>query len=116
MLNVILVRRFMMIALFLASYGIGYWPNIKRSGNAERLFQNHSTGLKLYKRHCKHCHGLQGTAGRFDAANLQTSVLDKKAIESKIINGGERMPAFAKKMNRHRLDSLTRFVITLRKK
>jgi mono/diheme cytochrome c family protein len=73
------------------------------------------TGPELFEKHCKQCHGKDGTRGLFGAKNLQTSQLDNDALYITIAKGRKIMPAWEKRMDTAELALLIVYVKTLRK-
>lgn len=73
------------------------------------------TGKELFERHCKQCHGKDGTRGLFGARNLQTSQLSDEALYLAIAKGRKIMPAWEKKLDTNQLSLVTDYVKTLRK-
>lgn len=73
------------------------------------------TGQELYQKHCKQCHGKDGTRGLFGAKNLRTSQLDDDALYVTISKGRKIMPAWEKKMDTAELALVIAYVKTLRK-
>ncbi|MDF2190375.1 cytochrome c [Paraflavitalea sp. CAU 1676] len=73
------------------------------------------TGKELFERHCKLCHGKDGTKGFLGAKNLQTSQLDEETLYTTIAKGRKVMPAWEKKLDTAELQLVVAYVKTLRK-
>jgi cytochrome c6 len=73
------------------------------------------TGKELFERHCKQCHGKDGTRGLFGAKNLQTSLLADDALYITIAKGRKVMPSWEKKLDSGQLNLVVEYVKTLRK-
>lgn len=73
------------------------------------------TGQELFEKHCKQCHGKDGTRGLFGAKNLQTSLLADDALYIAVAKGRKIMPAWEKKMDSAELELVIAYVKTLRK-
>lgn len=73
------------------------------------------TGQELFTKHCKQCHGKDGTRGLFGAKNLQTSQLDDDRLYTSIAKGRKIMPAWEKRMDTAELALVIAYVKTLRK-
>ncbi|AXY78446.1 cytochrome c [Paraflavitalea soli] len=73
------------------------------------------TGQELFEKHCKQCHGKDGTRGLFGAKNLQTSQLADEALYTTIARGRKIMPAWEKRMDSAELGLVVAYVKTLRK-
>ena len=73
-------------------------------------------GIKsVFEAKCAGCHGNDGTAGIANAANLQTSNIDRAAITGIVSNGRNGMPSFSAQLTKNEIDALANYVITLRK-
>lgn len=73
------------------------------------------TGKELFERHCKLCHGKDGTRGFLGAKNLRESQLDDQALYTAIAKGRKVMPAWEKKLDTIELSLVVSYVKTLRK-
>lgn len=73
------------------------------------------TGKELFERHCKQCHGKDGTRGLFGARNLQTSLLTDDALYMTIAKGRKVMPSWEKKLDSTEMELVVDYVKTLRK-
>jgi mono/diheme cytochrome c family protein len=73
-----------------------------------------TVGENLYKKHCRQCHGTDGTKGMFGAKNLKASTLSSAAILLQVQEGKGWMPSFKKKFNAEELSLLVEYVKTLR--
>ena len=71
-------------------------------------------GEGLYKKHCRQCHGAEGTKGMFGAKNLKKSTLTNAAIVLQVQEGKGWMPSFKKKFSSEELSLLVEYVKTLR--
>jgi mono/diheme cytochrome c family protein len=71
-------------------------------------------GESLYKKHCKQCHGTDGTKGFFGAKNLKVSSLAEPAIIRQVQEGKGWMPSFKKKFSPEELTLLADYVKSLR--
>jgi mono/diheme cytochrome c family protein len=71
----------------------------------------------LYVLHCETCHGMDGTKGTSNAANLQTSKLADAEVKSVILNGNDKgmMPYKTLITNEKEIDALVEYVKNLRK-
>lgn len=72
-------------------------------------------GENLYNKHCKKCHGKDGTKGLAKAKDLQKSVLKESEVFNIIKNGKGKMAAYEKKMNDKEIRLVTQHVKSLRK-
>jgi mono/diheme cytochrome c family protein len=71
----------------------------------------------LYVLHCETCHGLDGTKGTSNAANLQASKIEDSEIKSVILNGNDKgmMPYKTLITNDKEIEALVEYVKNLRK-
>ncbi|MCO5258993.1 MAG: cytochrome c [Crocinitomicaceae bacterium] len=73
-------------------------------------------GIALFNTHCATCHGLDGSLGVGGAKDLSKSTLDlltvRKTIESGTIGG---MPRFKETFTIPELESVTQYVLTLKR-
>ncbi len=81
----------------------------------EHTQKRERTGQELFEKHCKQCHGKDGTRGLFGAKNLQTSQLADDALYMTIAKGRKVMPAWEKRMDSAELGLVMAYVKTLRK-
>lgn len=84
------------------------------TGFKYRTEQPPGTGQELFKHHCIHCHGADGTKGFFGAKNLKKSILSDSAIALQIRKGKGFMPSFRKKVTPDEINQLVSFVKSLR--
>lgn len=80
----------------------------------ENATEEEDPGQALFETRCASCHGPDGTAGIANAANLQTSTLNQEALLQIIANGRNAMPAFKGQLSEAELNSLARYVLSLR--
>jgi len=93
------------------------FSNCGSSGTKEALPQSDvSIGESLYLLHCASCHGPKGDLCAFGAKDLTKSELTKTQVKTIVLNGKNAMPAFEGQIEKIKIDSLTNFVFTLRKK
>jgi cytochrome c6 len=79
---------------------------------------------QLYAKHCASCHGNDGRAKTFrgklkHARNLTDGEWQEKVSEERIfnsiMNGKEKMPAYARKLSQEQIESLVAYVRALKK-
>ncbi|WP_276484303.1 c-type cytochrome [Paraflavitalea pollutisoli] len=85
------------------------------TGPAAQQTATPRTGQELFERHCKQCHGKDGTRGLFGAANLQTSRLEDPALYATIAKGRKIMPAWDRKLDTAELVLVATYAKSLRK-
>ena len=73
------------------------------------------SGQVIFKKKCSSCHGINGNARLFGAANLQTSRKDNAAIVQIITLGRKAMPAYGKTLTSVEIQRVTEFVESLQK-
>ena len=76
---------------------------------------NTPSGETLYLKHCKKCHGIDGTKGAFKAKDLTQSNMPDSTIFRLVRNGKKKMPSYKKKMDIHETFLVIEYVKTLRK-
>lgn len=71
----------------------------------------------IYVLHCEACHGLDGTKGLSNAANLQTSSISDDVIKNVILNGNDKgmMPYKSIITSEKEIEGLIDYVKKLRK-
>lgn len=103
--------------LVLISLPFLLFSNCGTSETKEALPQSDvSIGESLYLLHCASCHGSNGDLCAFGAKDLTQSKRTKSQVMEIIHNGKNAMPAFGGQLEKNKIDSLTNFVFTLRKK
>jgi mono/diheme cytochrome c family protein len=102
------MKRFLLIIASIAGL-TAFFSFAPQKPRAER------TGKELFERHCKQCHGKDGTRGLFGAKNLQTSALADDALYMTIAKGRKVMPSWEKKLDSTEMGLVVGYVKTLRK-
>ena len=74
-----------------------------------------SMGQQLFETRCATCHGVSGTAGIGNAANLHTCSLDSNTIVQVVSNGRNGMPSFKNSCSEEEIHKIAAYVYTLRK-
>ncbi len=72
-------------------------------------------GAEVYKKHCRLCHGVDGTLGLSGAADLSRSALSPRDTRRVIESGRRTMQAFDGVLNEEEIRAVTDYVISLRK-
>lgn len=72
-------------------------------------------GAELYKKHCRLCHGADGSLGLSGAADLSHSALSPEDTRHVIESGRRTMQPFDKVLNEEEIKAVTDYVISLRK-
>ncbi|HXS35994.1 MAG TPA: cytochrome c [Flavipsychrobacter sp.] len=72
-----------------------------------------NSGEILFEAKCSSCHGVDGSAGIGNAANLQTSKMDSATVERTIFNGKNGMPSFRNTLSETEIKQLASYVQTL---
>ncbi len=72
-------------------------------------------GAGLYKKHCRLCHGVDGTLGLSGAADLSRSALSPEDTRRVIESGRRTMQAFDGVLNEEEIKAVTDYVISLRR-
>ena len=72
-------------------------------------------GAEVYKKHCRLCHGVDGTLGLSGAADLSHSALSPEDTRRVIESGRRTMQAFGGVLSEEEIRAVTDYVISLRK-
>jgi len=72
-------------------------------------------GAELYKKHCRLCHGVDGTLGLSGAADLSRSALSPEDSRRVSESGRRTMQAFGGVLSEEEIRAVTDYVISLRK-
>lgn len=83
--------------------------------SSESIGKPIDNGKALFQAKCSVCHGLDGTAGIANAANLKTSQSDSISIIQTITNGKNAMPAFKSQLEAEDINQVAEYVRSLRK-
>ncbi len=81
--------------------------------NATTVPENNAE--ELYKKHCKKCHGMDGTKEASKAKNLQISSLPESAVINIIKKGKGKMKAYEDKLTDDEIKGVAKYVMSLRK-
>lgn len=100
-------RYWLGIAIF---SGLVFFSSQTRSAPENEI----ASGEKLYLKHCKKCHGTDGTKGAFKAKDLQKSVMADSTMFKLIREGKKKMPSYKKKMDIHETFVVIKYVKSLR--
>jgi mono/diheme cytochrome c family protein len=73
------------------------------------------SGQELFEAKCSACHGMDGTAGIANAANLQLSRIDSNVIFKTISEGKSGMPSFKDILTEIEIHKIANYVYTLRR-
>lgn len=89
--------------------------NDTAKSNVEVAASASAAGKTLYDAKCTMCHGADGAAGVMGAADLSKSTLTHDATIMMVKNGKNSMKAFASELNEAEVESVVKYVESLRK-
>jgi cytochrome c6 len=72
------------------------------------------TGKEIYEHNCAHCHGIDGTKGKWGAKNLKVSILSDTELLAIISNGKRAMPTWNQNLSQNEIELVKDYIKTLR--